>query len=135
MKIKNIKSALHNFAHSLISTDYTHSAVLALNILNNLNKINIETRFEFDFIKATILPIQAINVESEKLLNDYRKWLPLHLKNHNTDLSLIENLKLIVCSDFQKIYPLKMNDLLEIEIECEIIYQIKNRERKSFKIS
>ena len=79
MKFKNYKSAIHNFAHSFQSIDYTHSGKLAVNVLIELKNKKLPTFVRFDFLNKLIDPPMAISDTSIELMNDYIKvFLPLY---------------------------------------------------------
>ncbi|WP_246838502.1 hypothetical protein [Leptospira meyeri] len=136
MKIRNFKSAIHNFSHSFISIDYTHSGKLAINVLIKLKSEENVSIVEFDFINTTISPEIAIDEESLILLKDYQKWLPEHLRNHDCDYNQLESLNILTKLNKEKIFqPQSMDNTFQIEIESETIYKLKNREKQSFKLS
>ncbi|WP_226992753.1 hypothetical protein [Leptospira biflexa] len=136
MKIKNFKSAMHNFTHSFLSIDYTHSGKLAVNVLLKLKSEENISIVEFDFINTIISPKIAIDDDSLILLKDYQNWLPKHLRNHNCDYTQLECLNIITQLNKNNIFkPKTMENTFQIEIESETTYKLKNREKQSFKLS
>lgn len=136
MKDKNYKSAIHNFAHSFMSVDYTRSGHLALNSVIELYNAGKETKAIFDFINKDIQPDEAISPSSVQLLNDYLNWLPEHLESHNCDLFKLEKLELIIWTEFHKaITPEGMKDTIEFEVNIEGKWKLYDREEQSVSIS
>lgn len=135
MKFKNYKSAVHNFAHSLQSLDYTKSGKLALNALIHLNHQGVETRVLFDFMHKTIQPLEAVTKESQTLLQDYLKWLPEHFKNHNCSIGELEKLTVIISADFKKTFPSPhKKDGKQINIETKALWKVKGRNEEMIEI-
>ena len=136
MKYKNFKSAIHNFADSFQSVDYSKSGKLAFNVLIHLNNLKIKPSATFDFINKTIQPEEAISKESKQLLNDYLDWLPTHFENHNCDLDKLEKLTLVVSADFDKaFYPQGMNKAKQICIRTKTEWKADRREEEKIEIT
>lgn len=136
MKFKNYKSAIHNFAHSFQSIDYTKSGKLAFNVLFHLNNRNLTPSATFDFIKKTIHPTDAINYESKLLLNDYLDWLPSHFINHNCDLDKLEKLSITISAGFDKAYePPGMNYCKQIRVSTLTLWKADEKEEQTIEVS
>lgn len=136
MKFKNYKSAIHNFAHSFMSIDYTRSRRLAVNVLINLNKLKFEQKATFDFINKKIFPTEAITEESNELFKDYLTWLPDHFSAHNCDPKRLEILEITICTDFGKAFnPLGMNDCKEFVVNTTTKWKVDGREEQTIKIT
>ena len=126
MKRKNFKSAIHNFADSFQSIDYTKSGALAINVLIRLKSNGLSPTAEFDFLNRKVSPEVAKNKESDKLLEDYINRLPEHLHNHNCDIGLLEKLKIEITLDFDKSFvPNGMSNCLQIMIKTKIRWKLK----------
>ena len=136
MKFKNYKSAIHNFADSFQSVDYSKSGKLALNVLIHLNNLKLKPSAIFDFVNKTIQPEEAISKESKKLLNDYLEWLPTHFKNHNCDIDKLEKLTIVISADFEKaFYPRGMNKAKQICIQTKVNWKADNRDEEITEIT
>ena len=136
MKFKNYKSAIHNFADSFQSVDYSKSGKLAFNVLIHLNNLKLKPSATFDFVNKTIQPEEAITKESKKLLNDYLDWLPEHFKNHNCDLDKLEKLSIDVSADFDKaFYPPDMNKAKQIYIKTNTNWKADNSDEETIEIT
>lgn len=136
MKFKNYKSAIHNFADSFQSVDYSKSGKLAFNVLIHLNNLKLKPSATFDFVNKTIQPEEAISKESKQLLNDYLDWLPTHFKNHNCDLDKLEKLTIDILADFDKAYyPLGMNKAKQISIQTNTSWKADNRDEETIEIT
>ncbi len=136
MKFKNFRSAIHNFAHSFQSVDYTKSGKLALNVLIKLNNDGRAPQASFDFINRTITPVEAITLVSDQLLSDYINWLPVHLNNHNCDFSKLHKLHLIISANFEKAFvPSGMVDCKQLLVRTEAIWKAENRDEEKIEIS
>ena len=136
MKFKNYKSAIHNFAASFQSLDYSKSGKLSFNVIIHLNAINLKPSATFDFVNKTIHPEEAISQESKQLLNDYLAWLPTHFKNHNCDLDKLEKLTIDISADFGKAYyPQGMKDAKQISIKTKTSWKAVNREEETIEIT
>lgn len=136
MKFKNYKAAIHNFAHSFQSVDYSKSGKLAFNVLIHLNNLKLNPSATFDFVHKTIQPEEAISKESKQLLNDYLDWLPTHFKNHNCDLDKLEKLTIVVSADFAKaFYPPGMNKAKQISIQTNTNWKADNRDEETIEIT
>lgn len=136
MKFKNYKSAIHNFADSFQSVDYSKSGKLAFNVLIHLNNLKLKPSATFDFVNKTIQPEEAISKECEKLLNDYLDWLPTHFKNHNCDLDKLEKLTIDVSADFENaFYPQGMNKAKQICLQSKTIWKAENRDEETIVIT
>jgi len=136
MKFKNYKSAIHNFADSFQSVDYSKSGKLAFNVLIHLNSLNLKPSATFDFIAKTIQPEQAISKESKQLLNDYLNWLPTHFINHNCDLDKLEKLTIEISADFEKaFYPQGMNKAKQISLTTRTNWKADNRDEEMIQIT
>jgi hypothetical protein len=136
MKFKNYKSAIHNFADSFQSVDYSKSGKLAFNVLIHLNNLKLKPSATFDFIHKTIQPEEAISKESKQLLHDYLDWLPTHFKNHNCDLDKLEKLTIDVSADFDKaFYPPGMNKAKQISIQTNTNWKADNRDEETIEIT
>lgn len=136
MKFKNYKSAIHNFADSFQSVDYSKSGKLAFNVLIHLNSLNLKPSATFDFINKTIQPEQAISKESKQLLNDYLNWLPTHFINHNCDLDKLEKLTIEISADFEKaFYPQGMNKAKQISLQTRTNWKADNRDEEMIQIT
>lgn len=136
MKFKNYKSAIHNFADSFQSVDYSKSGKLAINVLIHLNNLKLKPTATFDFINKTIQPEEAITKESKKLLSDYLDWLPEHFKNHNCDLDKLEKLTIVISADFEKaFYPQGMNKAKQIGLLTKTNWKADNRNEEIIEIS
>ena len=136
MKFKNYKSAIHNFADSFQSVDYSKSGKLAFNVLIHLNNLKLKPSATFDFINKTIQPEEAISKESKQLLNDYLDWLPTHFKNHNCDLDKLEKLTIVISADFDKaFYPQGMNKAKQICLQTRTNWKADNRNEETIEIN
>jgi hypothetical protein len=136
MKFKNYKAAIHNFAHSFQSVDYTKSGKLAINVVVHLHNHNIVSSATFDFINKTIEPTEAVSIESRKLLNDYLHWLPTHFKNHNCDLEKLEELRLTISADFDKAFePQGMNYCKQITVKTRTLWKADGKDKQIIDIS
>jgi hypothetical protein len=136
MKFKNYKSAIHNFADSFQSVDYSKSGRLAFNVLIHLNNLTLKPSATFDFVNKTIQPEEAISKESKKLLNDYLGWLPTHFKNHNCDLNKLEKLTIVISTDFDKaFYPQGMNKAKQICLQTRTNWKADNRDEEVIEIT
>lgn len=136
MKFKNYKAAIHNFAHSFQSVDYTKSGKLAFNVVAHLHNRNIASSATFDFINKTIEPAEAISNESRQLLNDYLDWLPTHFKNHNCDINKLEKLTVAISADFDKAFtPPKMDYCKQISIKTKTSWKAEGRDEQTIDIS
>jgi hypothetical protein len=136
MKFKNYKSAIHNFADSFQSVDYSKSGKLAFNVLIHLNNLKLKPSATFDFINKTIQPEVAISKESKQLLNDYLDWLPIHFKNHNCDLDKLEKLTIVISADFDKaFYPQGMNKAKQICLHTKTNWKADNRDEETIEIT
>ena len=136
MKYKNYKSAVHNFAHSFMSIDIMKSGRLAVNVLIDLYKLEIETTATFDFINKTIKPSEAESKESRQLLNDYLRWLPDHFEKHDCDLTKLEKLEITIWTDFDKaITPPGMNNMKEFVVSTLTKWKADGRDEQTIDIS
>lgn len=136
MIYKNYKSAIHNFAHSFQSIDYTKSGKLAFNVLIHLNNRNLNPSATFDFIKKTIHPTEAISNESKQLLNDYLNWLHSHFKNHNCDLDKLEKLSITITAGFEKAFePPGMNYCKQIRVSTLTLWKADGKEEQTICVS
>lgn len=136
MKFKNYKSAIHNFADSFQSVDYSKSGKLAFNVLIHLNNLKLKPSAKFDFVNKTIQPEEAISKESNQLLNDFLEWLPTHFKNHNCDLDKLEKLTIEISADFDKaFYPPGMNKAKQISIQTNTSWKADNRDEETIEIT
>jgi hypothetical protein len=136
MKFKNYKSAIHNFADSFQSVDYSKSGKLAFNVLIHLNNLKLKPSATFDFINKTIQPEEAISKESKQLLNDYLDWLPTHFKNHNCELDKLEKLTIVISADFDKaFYPQGMNKAKQICLQTRTNWKADNRNEETIEIN
>ncbi len=136
MKFKNYKAAIHNFAHSFQSIDYTRSGKLAFNVVAHLNNRNLNPSATFDFIKKTILPTEAISNESKQLLNDYLDWLPSHFKNHNCNLDKLEKLSITITADFDKAFePPRMNYCKQISVSTQTVWKADGKDEQTIEVS
>jgi len=131
MKVKNFNSAIRNFAHSLQSIDYTHSGSLAVNALVALHKAGISPNVTFDFMELKIEPAAAVSKSSLRLLNDYRQWLPDHLKNSGCDFSLLEKLSIRISATF----PLPKKGTSVIVLNTHAEWKLKGRDTEQVDIS
>ncbi len=136
MKFKNYKSAIHNFAHSFQSIDYTQSGKLALNVLILLNRLELKPFAIFDFVDKTIQPEEANTKESRQLLDDYLSWLQTHFRNHNCDLDKLEKLIITISADFEKAFtPPGMKKCKQINIRTITSWKADNRNEETIEIS
>ena len=72
MKLKALKSVIHNFAHSLQSYDYTHSGKVVFDVLANAFCKSAIIKISFDFVNGTILPATIENDDSKQILKVLR---------------------------------------------------------------
>lgn len=136
MKFKNYKSAIHNFAHSFMSIDYTRSGRLAVNVLIDLYNLKIKPKATFDFINKTIEPTDASTEESNELLDDYLSWLPDHFAAHNCDLTMLEILEITIWTDFDKaITPPGMISNKEFVVYTKTKWKTDGRDEQTIEIS
>lgn len=136
MKFKNYKSAIHNFADSFQSVDYMKSGKLAINVLIYLKNLEMNPSASFDFVNKIITPQEAITKESNKLLNDYLNWLPIHFNNHNCDIDKLEKLIITISIDFDKTFtPPGMNKCQQITINTRANWKSANRDEEIIEIS
>lgn len=128
MRYKNYKSAMHNFAHSFISIDYTKSQQLAINTLINLHNIGCDSVAIFNFINKSVKPIEAETKENEELLNDYADWLIEHCYNHNCNPMNLEKLSIRISTDFENPKKSEHNKNHKIfTIYAKIQWKVKNK--------
>ena len=136
MKFKNYKSAIHNFADSFQSVDYSKSGKLAFNVLIHLNNLGLKPYATFDFINKTIQPNEATTNESNQLFNDYLDWLPTHFINHKCDLEKLEKLIINISANFDNaIIPKGMNKCKQICIKTETTWKADSRKEETIEIS
>lgn len=136
MKFKNYKSAIHNFAHSFQSIDFTKSGKLAINCLVHLNNLDLKPSATFDFVNKTIKPEQAISKDSKKLLVDYLHWLPTHFKNHNCDIDKLEKLQITISADFDNaVTPTGMSKRRQVTVATTTIWKADNKPEEKIEIS
>lgn len=112
MKRKNLKSVIHNFAHSFQAFDFRISQFTVLQELCTLYKRSLISSFEVDFIKKTISPKNAQTKVLKQIVNDYLDWLPELCLSQNVDQSIIKKLKIKIEIDFQnaKAYKSSRNE-------------------------
>lgn len=135
MKYRNYKSAIHNFTHSFMSIDYVKSGRLAVNVLIDLYKIEMETKATFNFLKKEIEPKEAISKESQKLMDDYVSWIPEHFINHNCDITKLEKLLTSIWINFDsRRTPPRMNDTIEFVVNAKTIWKAEGREEQTIEI-
>ncbi len=128
MKSKNFKSVIHNFAYSLQSIDYTRCRFSVFYELIQLNTLHGLENIEFDFIKNTISPKEAINDHTVTILEDYGTWLPKLCESQNCDFNYIETLTIKISLDFDHITrPLEMKTTFQIQTQSHTIYKIKDK--------
>lgn len=136
MKLKTLKSVIHNFAHSLQSYDFTHSGKVVFDVLakayceSGINKIS------FDFVNGTILPATIENDDSKQILKDYSEWLPELANSQNASASDIDQLVIDISVDFEKHkHPPGMDYAVELEVLTNVRYKIKGRDEQNITIS
>lgn len=136
MKLKTLKSVIHNFAHSLQSYDYTHSGKVVFDVLSNAYCESGIRMISFDFVNGTILPTTIENDNSKQILRDYSKWLPELADSQNASVSDIQQLVIDVSVDFEKhVHPKGMDYAVELEVLTEVKYKIKGRDEQKITIS
>lgn len=136
MKLKTLKSVIHNFAHSLQSYDYTHSGKVVFDVLAKAYCENGISTITFDFINGTILPVTIENDDSKQILKDYSEWLPELANSQNASASEIEQLVINISVDFEKHkHPPGMDYAVELEVLTEVRYKIKDRNGQNITIS
>jgi len=136
MKFKNYRSAIHNFAHSFQSNDYTHSGRLAINVLVHLKNQSFNPIATFDFVNKAIEPEEAITLSSKQLLKDYINWLPTHFENHNCDITKLEKLQITISANFDRAFrPQGMIDCKQINISTRTNWKADNRKEEIIEIS
>jgi hypothetical protein len=107
------------------------SGKLAVNVLIHLNNLKINPSASFDFINKMIEPQEANTKESNRLLNDYLNWLPIHFKNHNCDISKLEKLIITISTDFENVItPSGMNKCQQIHIKTTANWKSANRDEE-----
>ena len=135
MKIKNFKSAIHNFAHSFMSIDYTKSGRLAVNVLIDLYNLNLEPKATFDFVNKSIWPTEAETTASKQLLNEYLDWLPEHFNRHNCDLGKLKKLEITVSADFANYrIPPGMSDTIQFVVSSSSKWEADGRDNQLIEI-
>ena len=136
MRIKNFKSAIHNFTHSFASVDYTHSGKLAVNVIINLHNRGIEAKATFDILNNEIKPVEAISERSKKLLHDYCGWLPNHLLNHECDITKLETLQISIWADFKSAFsPNNMENTRQYELYAQAKWKLIEKNQQVTNIS
>ena len=136
MKLKNLKSVIHNFAHSLQSYDYTHSGKLVFDVLAQAHCESGISTISFDFINNTIQPESLKNQDSKQILKDYSEWLRELAASQNADSSEIEKLFITIAVDFEKHkHPPGMNYAIELEVISQVQYKVKVREEQNLTLS
>lgn len=135
MKLKNLKSVIHNFAHSLQSYDYTHSGKVVFDVLAKAYCDSGISTISFDFINGTILPASIENDDSKQILSDYSEWLPELADSQNASASDIELLVIIISVDFDKHkHPRGKDYAVELEVLTEVLYKIRGRDEQKITI-
>lgn len=136
MKIKNLKSVVHNFADSLQSIDYRICDLLIFDqILNLYDQFGIDT-VSLDFIRGLVLPKEANTNQILKILNDYRSWLPELCESQNCEIEHLDRLIIDVKVDFRSIFePPGMSDTVQISIKTKVSYRIAERDKKSIELN
>jgi len=100
MKRKNLKSIIHNFAHSFQAFDFRISQYPLLIQLCWLYKKHGANWVEVDILKNSIQPDVAVNREIKQRIQDYSDWLPELCLSQNADPKIIKELKIRVTIDF-----------------------------------
>jgi len=135
MKYKNYKSAIHNFAHSFQSIDYSKSGIIAINTLFELVNNDQNPTICFDFIRKSIKPSFVRPEKNKLLLTDYLFWLPQHFSKHNCDLSKIEELTICLKIDMNKItIPKDMGEVKEYKVITKVKWKVKNKYPETYSI-
>jgi hypothetical protein len=134
MKQKNYKSAIHNFAHSFQSVDFTKSSVLAVNLLIELNQKGEKSKLVFDFINKEVKADSTITHLSKKLLSDYNDWLPEHLHNHRCDIDKLEKLEIEISIDFTDSALSGRNYSKEYSVKTKTFWKIAEQKEEIVEI-
>jgi hypothetical protein len=131
LKIKQYKSIIHNFAHSLQSYDFTHSEKVVFDILADSYCSKGISWIEFDFISETIHPIESNNSNSNQLLTNYTHWLPEFVTGQNADINILESLIIKIEIDFETHRrPDGMKHSIELKQTTKACYKVRDREVK-----
>ena len=132
MKIKNLKSVVHNFADSLHSIDYRICDILIFDeILKLYDQFGIDT-VRFDFIKDMVQPNEANNKSILKIFQSYKCWLPELCKSQNCEIEYLAKLNIDVKIDFGSIFqPPSVSDTVQISVNTNVSYGIYERETKT----
>ena len=132
MKIKSLKSVVHNFADSLQSIDYRICDLLIFDeILKLYDQFGIDT-VRFNFIQGTVQPNEANNKSILKIFHAYKSWLPELCKSQNCEIEYLDQLNIDVKVDFGSIFqPPGMSDTVQIAIATIVSYKIFERDAKT----
>jgi hypothetical protein len=112
MKRKNLKSVVHNFAHSFQAFDFMKSQYTVLQELSVLFKKSSVSNVEIDFMKKIIQPVETQTKVMQQIMEDYIDWLPELCLSQNVDISIIKKLLVKVEIDFlnAEIYKSSRNE-------------------------
>ena len=136
MKFRNYRSAIHNFAHSFMSIDYSISGRLAVNVLIDLYNLGETPKAVFDFVNGSVSPIAAQSKNCQKLIADYQNWLPDHCHKHNCDFSKLEKLEITLDADLENVkIPPGMSDTREFTVHALTIWKASERNEEVIEIS
>jgi hypothetical protein len=124
MKYKNIKSMLHNFAHSFVSLmNYVDNKYI-IDILSEIMKKaeNKEVKIYFPSGKIEPPPNDHNKKRTiDKSIGYYNDWLPKHAQSHNVELEKLSNIHLVGKSTFRGVkYRIKARDDRGIEYDIPI---------------
>jgi hypothetical protein len=136
MKIKSLKSVIHNFADSIQSIDYRICDTLIFDeIIKLYDQYEIDT-VSFDFIGCTVQPNEANTKPILKIFHNYKDWLPELCESQNCEIEYLEQLDIEVKIDFNSIIqPPRMSDTIQISSNTKVNYKIFERDVKTINLN
>ena len=125
MKRKNLKSVIHNFAHSFQAVDYRISQYPLLIELCSLYKEQGITSIEVDMLTKVVKPELARKQGIIERIQDYADWLPELCRSQEVNPAIIKELCLAVTAAFDSatVYRSSRNERV---VQIETIYSCRD---------
>jgi hypothetical protein len=124
MKYKNIKSMLHNFAHSFVSLMNYYDDTYIIDILPKIIKKSENKEVKIYFPSGKIDPPLHTHKKKriiEKSIAYYKDWLPKHAQSHNVELERLSDIHITGKKTFRGVkYRIKARDDRGVEYDIHI---------------
>ena len=124
-RYKTLRSAIHNFAHSVLSLmNYTAGDYFIEHVTRSARAAGA-LEIQIDWLTGQVTPEDIVTEPIRLSISQHRSWLPSHFKSMDTSLDLLNSLVMRLSFNFRAVPPMRvMECVMEVEDDRGQEYEV-----------